>query len=113
MRISNNFYSRPLHVLSATQSIATLRFAAAIKWSHRWQIIHDCAKPGVGLRLQAAVPGGGDKVVHVVISNDPQRPHEGFRLVEVTRPIVAPLHDIHGYILEPMSMVKDVIIVSV
>jgi hypothetical protein len=54
---------------------------AAIKRTHRRQIIHDGAKSGVGFRLQAAVPRCGNKIVHVIIANGPQRPHEGFRLV--------------------------------
>ena len=56
-------------------------FTAAVKWTHRRQIVHNRAKPGVGFRLQAAVPGRGNNVVHVGIANSPQRPHEGLRLV--------------------------------
>jgi hypothetical protein len=35
----------------ARTGVAEVLFTAAIKWIHRRQIIHDCAKPGVGFRL--------------------------------------------------------------
>ena len=56
-------------------------FAAAVERAHRRQIIHDCAQLGVGFRLQAAMPGHGNKVIHLVVANGAQSPHEGFRLV--------------------------------
>ena len=47
----------------------------------RRQIIHDSAQSGVGFGLHAAVPGGSDKVVNLVIARAAQCPYQGFCLV--------------------------------
>jgi hypothetical protein len=54
-----------------------------LRRGHRWQLVHDRPKPGVGFGLKAAVPSRRDEIVDSVIAGVAQGPHQGFRLVEM------------------------------
>src|SRR5215470_3668047 len=77
-----------------------------------WQFVHDRPEPGVGFRLEAAMPGRCDEIVDPAIARAAQGAHEGFCLVEMAHPVVTPMHDIDRDVPQSGDIVENVVVVA-
>src|ERR1700740_2786394 len=52
-------------------------------------------------------------MVDRVIAGIAQGPHQGFRLVEMAHPVVAPMHDMNGDVPQSGDMVENIVVIAI
>ena len=59
------------------------------------------------------MPGRCDEIVDRLVAGAAQGAHEGFCLVEMTHPVVTPMHDIDRDVPQSGDIVENVVVVAV
>ena len=59
------------------------------------------------------MPGRCDEKVDPVIAGAAQGPHEGFCLVEMAHPVVAPMHNINRDVPQSGDMLENIVVIAI